>query len=708
MSVARNIADLIHTSGAVGIGTHSPSTLLEVNQDSSENLDIIFNNSRNQTTDRVRLVLSVDGGTTFQIENDQNLDTFKIRNNALGADVFNIFNSATHQTLNITNAGVGIGVPSPAEKLEVNGSVKVGNLKIQNEYGGRIGFNRNTADGAIYDSSYAAFQINGATSTLDYLSFEAYPVSGSSSNAMAIKSNGNVGIGTTDPTSKLQVAGGNGISLKSTSAPATPVAGEAQLWQEGNGLVVRGENSGSAINFSVRAKDNTTRMVVTGGGNVGIGVTDPRSFLDVKINTNRSLNVRQSTDAPAGTGLASIDPVSGNMRDMSIEGEEVHLSTGGSGGSTTTSRLSILANGNVGIGTTGPDEKLHVSGGNIRAGDSTTTFDDGGSTRYVGVGSNSGGDALFIAHSSGYGVGYFGYEAGNDRLIIATDNGGGNNTIEFSVNAGSTATGSTDNLASASANLIINNDGVTFETQTVATLNSSAAAGTIAYVSDDNGNLYYKYASGWKSFTASIGTAANPASSGVQLANQGYPDGYYYITVSGYSSQRMYVDNTRNGGGWLLMARVTVSSNQAHHNSSSVNVSGNNGPQYQASSTAKMSDAFMNAYRSASPYSGSTAYWMESTGGFTSSGSTILNNFIDTNATVDLVNSADQQNARTRVATTFEGSISDRNPNTGTRGFGDHHTAPAYFAYQRHPEQGNNSGFRNDAYGGSDGNLWIK
>ena len=249
---------------------------------------------------------------------------------------------------------------------------------------------------------------------------------------------------------------------------------------------------------------------------------------------------------------------------------------------------------------------------------------------------------------------------------------------------------------------------MTLESQTVATLNSSATAGTIAYVSDDNGNLYYKYASGWKSFTASIGTASNPASSGVQLANQGYPDGYYYIAVSGYSAQRMYVDNTRNGGGWLLMARVTVSSNQAHHNSSSVNVSGNNGPQYQASSTAKMSDAFMNAYRSASPYSGSTAYWMESTGGFTSSGSTILNNFIDTNATVDLVNSADQQNARTRLATSFEGSISDRNPNTGTRGFGDHHTSAPYFAYQRHPEQGNNSGFRNDAYGGSDGNLWIK
>jgi hypothetical protein len=629
MSVARNIADLIHTSGAVGIGTHSPSTLLEVNQDSSENLDIIFNNSRNQTTDRVRLVLSVDGGTTFQIENDQNLDTFKVRNNTLSADVFNIFNSATHQTLNITDVGVGIG--------------------------------------------------------------------------------------TSNPSSKLQVNGGNGISLRSTSVPATPVAGEAQLWQEGNGLVVRGENSGDAINFSVRAKNNTTRMVVTGGGHVGIGTTSPTSPLHVsgqtRLESSGEAGPHTYRDGNSGNDIRFFS-TNGTLANPTAKTNgsavgQIHFH--GHDGTAYEQRASIVATvdstpstGNMPMrltfmtGTTSNVERMRIDSlGNVGIGGGTITPRDVGATT-LQIGGNGTRSAIKL-HTSNTGIGaqdgaFIGYDSSHSLYFLNSE---ANSKIRLG----------TDTNANR---VIIDESGMTLETQTVATLDSSATAGTIAYVSDDNGNLYYKYASGWKSFTASIGTVANPASSGVQLANQGYPDGYYYIAVSGYSSQRMYVDNTRNGGGWLLMARVTVSSNQAHHNSSSVNVSGNNGPQYQASSTAKMSDAFMNAYRSASPYSGSTAYWMESTGGFTSSGSTILNNFIDTNATVDLVNSAEQQNARTRVATTFEGSISDRNPNTGTRGFGDHHTAPAYFAYQRHPEQGNNSGFRNDAYGGSDGNLWIK
>jgi len=456
MSVARNIADLIHTSGAVGIGTHSPSTLLEVNQDSSENLDIIFNNSRNQTTDRVRLVLSVDGGTTFQIENDQNLDTFKVRNNTLGADVFNIFNSATHQTLNITDVGVGIG--------------------------------------------------------------------------------------TSNPSSKLQVNGGNGISLRSTSVPATPVAGEAQLWQEGNGLVVRGENSGDAINFSVRAKNNTTRMVVTGGGHVGIGTTSPTSPLHVsgqtRLESSGEAGPHTYRDGNSGNDIRFFS-TNGTLANPTAKTNgsavgQIHFH--GHDGTAYEQRASILATvdstpstGNMPMrltfmtGTTSNAERMRIDSlGNVGIGGVTITPRDVGATT-LQIGGNGTRSAIKL-HTSNTGIGaqdgaFIGYDSSHSLYFLNSE---ANSKIRLG----------TDTNANR---VIIDESGMTLESQTVATLNSSATAGTIAYVSDDNGNLYYKYASGWKSFTASIGTSSNPASSGVQLANQGYPDGYYYIAVTGWN-----------------------------------------------------------------------------------------------------------------------------------------------------------------------------
>jgi hypothetical protein len=75
----------------------------------------------------------------------------------------------------------------------------------------------------------------------------------------------------------------------------------------------------------------------------------------------------------------------------------------------------------------------------------------------------------------------------------------------------------------------------------------------------------------------------------------------------------------------------------------------------------------MNKLRTASTYTGATAYWLESTGTWTN-GSGSKSIFIDSRATVNLVNSASDQSYRTNLALTFEGAFSQRSPNTGTRG----------------------------------------
>jgi len=80
--------------------------------------------------------------------------------------------------------------------------------------------------------------------------------------------NGRLGIGTTSPTSTIQVNNGNGISLKNNSAPSLPVSTEAQLFEESNGVIVRGQNNGTSSNFEVRNVSNTTSLAVTGGNDL--------------------------------------------------------------------------------------------------------------------------------------------------------------------------------------------------------------------------------------------------------------------------------------------------------------------------------------------------------------------------------------------------------------------------------------------------------
>ena len=234
--------------------------------------------------------------------------------------------------------------------------------------------------------------------------------------AMTLDASGNVGIGTTTPTSIVDVysatptfnfrgdggtnitstrssnnSGGpnvNFIKARGTTASQTAVASGdymgflnfaayggatnrtiAQIYAQVSTYTSDTDIS-SSINFTTTPTGSVTpvdRMRIDSSGNVGIGTTSPASKLDVS-STN---NIITSTGTGGfgafyakGSGTNASYLFMGNTTD----GELARLTsiTGGtltfSNGSAATERMRIDASGNVGIGTTSPGSPLDVTG----------------------------------------------------------------------------------------------------------------------------------------------------------------------------------------------------------------------------------------------------------------------------------------------------------------------------------------------------------
>ena len=162
--------------------------------------------------------------------------------------------------------------------------------------------------------------------TADYMSFTA-----NASERMRIDSSGNAGIGLTNPSTNLHVAG---------TVTATAFAGDGSSL---TGI----ESLPAAIDVNGSAPDDS--LVINSAGNVGIGTSSPTSKLSFGANIGLDFAVYE------GAGGANKYGIGMGGAGTSPDPFRTKLYANGS------ESLSITSSGNVGIGTTSPDAQFHVS-----------------------------------------------------------------------------------------------------------------------------------------------------------------------------------------------------------------------------------------------------------------------------------------------------------------------------------------------------------
>jgi hypothetical protein len=254
-----------------------------------------------------------------------------------------------NQNINNTNTGnVGIGTSTPGRKLEVLATDGEALRLYRNAgnvgWGVNVKFAFNNSNGMRLDYVGLHGLVANATAGSEAGDFVLTTVSsGSLTEKLRVTSAGNLGIGTSTPTT---AAGYTALSLNNTT-------GTLVDFMTSNVLKARLQSDGTTFYFNNLANgpiqiytNSTERMRIDAAGNIGIGTTAPTSRLHVGGTNDNLFQV-------VGTGSAATDTIA-------------HFS------SAVGTNLIVRGNGYVGIGTTSPASKLHVAGsitvdGNINA-----------------------------------------------------------------------------------------------------------------------------------------------------------------------------------------------------------------------------------------------------------------------------------------------------------------------------------------------------
>ena len=341
--------------GNVGIGTTTPANLLEARSgqpDFALNLTNPLNFSR--------LLFKENGaeraafqyiGSTFPGANRRNAMEFF--NNFGPVLFFTASGGSGAERLRIDPSGnIGIGTASPAHKLDVTGNI---NTSTQYNIGGQAVLRSFAASANLFVGANAGLNTAGLVGGNAFFGTNAGLNTASSSNAFFGTSAGDTNVG-----GNFNTIIGTGADVGSSNLTNATAIGQRALVTQSNSLVL------GSINGQNGATADT---------NVGVGTTAPSARLHL-VGTSTSggspIAIIQSsgTQMPLSFRLGNTESARirandiGNLFFATLNGTDKNIFFR-AGDDSGTDMFIQSSTGNVGIGTTSPDQRLEVSNGAV-------------------------------------------------------------------------------------------------------------------------------------------------------------------------------------------------------------------------------------------------------------------------------------------------------------------------------------------------------